>query len=90
MEELAAKDAAEKLAEEEAKAARAAAEAAAIAHEKAESELAALTLEAEQQEAAAMPPTPASAGVSERTAIDQDPEGSAHGSSIDVQVSGPV
>ncbi len=90
LEELAAKDAAEKRAEEEAKAARAAAEAAAIAHEKAETELAALTLEEEQREAAAMPARPLSSSVSERAAIDQDQEGSVHGSSIDVQVCSPI
>jgi hypothetical protein len=86
LEELAAKDAAEKRAEEEAKAARAAAEAAAIAHEKAETELAALTLQEEEQEAAALPARPALGSVSERAATDQEPEGSVHGSSVDVQV----
>ncbi|KAK9916331.1 hypothetical protein WJX75_001307 [Coccomyxa subellipsoidea] len=90
LEELAAKDAAEKRAEEEAKAARAAAEAAAIAHEKAETELAALTLQEEEQEAAALPARPALGSVSERAATDQEPEGSVHGSSVDVQANSSV
>ncbi|BDA40478.1 hypothetical protein COCOBI_01-1310 [Coccomyxa sp. Obi] len=90
LEELAAKDAAEKLAEEEAKAARAAAEAAAIAHEKAETELAALTLEEERQAEAEATAGPASGNLSEKATTDQDVEGSVHGSSIDVQANSSV